>query len=171
MSGESRDAPTGLRTEREGDAIVFTREWSARAALARVIEATRLDLTPELHPLITRVEALRERDGASECVLHEFVPLGPLRIPNSYRAARRVEEASDAHASITLEAWAALGVQLRHGLELRAAGERTEVTHRVRVRAPWLLRAFVASTARSAHDAWVSRVVAWAEREPANSAR
>jgi hypothetical protein len=137
---------------------VFTRTWSARAPLERVIEATRLDLTPELHPLITRVESLRERDGASECWLHELVPLGPLRIPNRYRAARRVDG-----ATVTLEAWARFGVHLRHELALRAASERTEVTHRVRVTAPRMLRRFVAATAQRAHDAWVARVVAWAE--------
>jgi hypothetical protein len=171
MSGEAGAELAAARRERDGDAIVFTRAWSARASLARVIEATRLDLTPELHPLITRVESLRERADASECVLHELVPLGPLRIPNKYRATRRVIEASAMHARIELEAWASLGVQLRHELTLRAAGERTEVAHVVRVRAPRLLRAFVARTAQRAHDAWVARVVAWAERERDDATR
>jgi proteic killer suppression protein len=58
-----------------------------------VIAATRLDLTPKLHPLITAVTALVERGGVSACVVHERVPLGPLRIPNRYRAARRVSGA------------------------------------------------------------------------------
>lgn len=165
MSDEARDESASVRVERDGNAIVFRRAWSARAPLARVIDATRLDLTPELHPLITRVESLREQGGASECVLHEFVPLGPLRIPNKYRAARRVVEASAVSARIELDAWASLGVHLRHELTLRAAGERTEVTHLVRITAPRLLRAFVANTAQRAHDAWVARVVAWAERE------
>jgi hypothetical protein len=165
MSDETRGGLAAARVERDGSAIVFTRNWSARASLARVIDATRLDLTPELHPLITRVESLRVQGGASECVLHEFVPLGPLRIPNKYRAARRVVEASALCARIELDGWASLGVRLRHELALCAAGERTEVTHVVRVTAPRPLRAFVARTAQRAHDAWVARVVAWAERE------
>ncbi len=165
MSDEAHGGLAAARVQQDGDAIVFTRAWSARASLARVIEATRLDLTPELHPLVTRVESLREQGGVSECLLHEFVPLGPLRIPNKYRAARRVAEASAVYARIELDAWASLGVHLRHELALRAAGERTEVTHVVRITAPRPLRAFVASTAQRAHDAWVQRVVAWAERE------
>ena len=150
--------------ERDGDPVVFTRVWSARAPLERVIEATRLDLTPELHPLITRVESLRERDGASECWLHERVPLGPLQIPNRYRAARRVDG-----TNVTLEGWAHFGIHLRHELALRTAAERTEVTHHVHVTAPRLLRRFVAATAQRAHDAWVARVVAWAEAGPAGT--
>lgn len=147
--------------------VVIARTWSARAPLARVVAATRLELTPELHPLILRTESLRESGNTSECWLHEEVPLGPVRIPNKYRAARHVLEASGTHAQIVLEAWAKFGIQLRHELTLRAAGERTEVTHVVRVRAPLLLRGFVARTARRAHDAWVERVVRWAERESA----
>lgn len=146
------------------DAVVFTRHWSARAPLARVVEATRLALTPELHPLITRVESLSEHGGASECCLHERVPLGPLHIPNKYRAARTLLEASETHAQIVLEAWAKLGVQLRHELTLHEASGRTEVTHLVYVTAPRLLRGLVARTAQRAHDAWVERVVRWAER-------
>lgn len=164
----SDEAPRGIaaaHVEPDGNALVFTRNWSARASLARVIDATRLDLTPQLHPLITRVESLREQGGSSDCVLHEFVPLGPLRIPNKYRAARRVLDANAVYARVELDGWASLGVHLRHELALRAAGERTEVTHVVRITAPGLLRAFVASTAQRAHDAWVQRVVAWAERE------
>jgi hypothetical protein len=149
---------------REGDAIVFTRTWSARAPLARVLDATRLERTPELHPLITRVSELAERGARSECIVHEVVPLGPLRLPNSYRATRKVLEAGDANARLLLEASAALGTTLRHELALRTEGARTEVTHGVRVRAPRLVLGFVARTAERAHDAWVERVVAWAER-------
>lgn len=161
---DSPGAPApAKRMERDAEAVVFTRTWSARAPLERVIEATRLELTPELHPLISRVESLVERGSASECWLHELVPLGPLRFPNRYRAARRVEDTSATHARITLEARARLGVELRHELALRAAGDRTEVRHRVRVAAPFGLRRFVAASAERAHDAWVARVVAWAE--------
>jgi hypothetical protein len=149
---------------RDGDAVVFTRAWSARAPLARVVEATRLARTPELHPLITRVEALGEIGGHSECLLHELVPLGPLRIPNKYQATREVREQNESHARLVLEARAAFGVRLRHELTLRASGATTEVAHVVRVTAPRLLRAFVASTAQRAHAGWVERVVAWAER-------
>lgn len=153
-----------LEVAREGGAVLFTRTWSARAPVARVALATRLDLTPELHPLITRVSALAERGARSECVVHERIPLGPLRIPSQYRAAREVLAESADAADVVLEAWAALGVTLRHELALRAAGERTAVTHVVRVAAPRLLLRFVAGTARRAHDTWVLRVVAWAER-------
>jgi hypothetical protein len=158
---------SGASTElsRDGAAIVFTRTWSAHAPLARVVEATRLDLTPELHPLVSGVESLRESGGASECWLHESIPLGPLRLPNKYRAARRVLDADLLRAHVELEAWAKLGVHLRHELALRQADGRTEVTHVVRVSAPRAIRSFVASTARRAHDGWVERVVAWAERE------
>lgn len=170
MSDTNRKPQASAAVARDGNALVFTRAWFARAPVARVVEATRLDLTPELHPLIRRVESLAERGGASECVLHELVPLGPLRIPNKYRAARDVIQVTDTSARLVLQAWAALGVNLRHELTLRAAGDRTEVTHVVRVVAPRLLRAFVASTARRAHDAWVERVVTWSERG-AGSAR
>jgi len=149
---------------RDGDTVVFTRAWSARAPLARVIEATRLERTPELHPLITRVAQLVESGARSECVVHETVPLGPLRLPNSYRAAREVVAANEQAARLVLEASAALGTTLRHELALRAEGARTEVTHVVRVRAPRLVLGFVARTAERAHDAWVERVAAWAER-------
>ena len=165
MSDGARGGLAAARALRDGSAIVFRRNWSARASLARVIDATRLELTPQLHPLITRVESLREQGFSSECVLHELVPLGPLRIPNKYRAARRVLEASAVYARIELDAWASLGVHLRHELTLRAEGERTDVSHSVRVTAPRVLRAFVARTAQRAHDAWVQRVVGWAERE------
>jgi hypothetical protein len=164
MSADSRDGATPAHIAHEAGALVFTRYWSARAPLARIALATQLALTPELHPLITRVESLSERGDESECVLHELVPLGPLRIPNKYRATRSVSRAADGSALLVLEAFAPLGVELRHELALREAGERTEVAHVVRVRAPRLLRGFVARTARRAHDAWVERVVAWAER-------
>jgi len=164
MSVDSRDGSATAPAAREADALVFPRTWSARAPLARVVAATRLALTPELHPLITRVESLSERGDESECVLHELVPLGPLRIPNKYRATRSVCRVADGSTRIVLEAFASLGVELRHELALRELGERTEVAHVVRVRAPRLLRRFVARTARRAHDAWVERVVAWAER-------
>lgn len=155
---------SGAEVAREGGAVVFTRAWSARAPIARVVAATRLDLTPELHPLIERVSALAERGARSECTIHEHVPLGPLRIPSRYRAAREVVAEGQDAARVVLEAWAALGVTLRHDLALRAAGERTAVTHAVRVAAPRPLLRFVASTAERAHDTWVQRVVAWAER-------
>jgi hypothetical protein len=160
-------APGATSAAQDGAAIVFTRVWCARAPLARVLEATRLERTPELHPLITRFEATRASGVATEGWLRELVPLGPLRIPNKYRASRTLLAASEAHANIVLEAWAAFGVHLRHELALRAVGVRTEVTHVVRVDAPRLLRGFVARTAQRAHDAWVARVVAWAEAEPA----
>ena len=142
---------------------VFARAWSARAPLARVVEATRLDLTPQLHPLITRIESLEERGSRSACVMHERVPLGPLSLPNTYRAARELLEMDAEHARIALAATASFGVQLRHELALRAEDGRTDVAHVVRIRAPLLVRAFVARTARRAHDGWVERVVAWAE--------
>jgi hypothetical protein len=164
MNDARRETSVSAAVAREGGAAVFTRHWSARAPLARVIEATRLELTPELHPLVTRVESLSQHGGASECWLQERVPLGPLRIPNRYRAARTVLEASESQGRIVLEAWAKLGVQLRHELTLRDANGRTEVTHVVRVTAPRVLLRFVAGTAQRAHDAWVERVVRWAER-------
>jgi hypothetical protein len=162
MSVDSR-AGRNAPAAREADEFVFPRAWSARAPLERVVAATRLALAPELHPLITRVESLSEHGDESECVLHELVPLGPLRIPNKYRATRSVMRAADGSTRLVLEAFAPLGVGLRHELALRELGERTEVAHVVRVRAPRLLRRFVARTARRAHDAWVERVVAWAE--------
>jgi len=149
---------------RDGDAIVFTRTWSAHAPLARVVEATRLERTPELHPLVTRVSQLVARDARSECVVHEIVPLGPLRIPNKYCATREVIGANEHSARILLEADAAFGTKLRHELALSTAGARTEATHVVRVRAPRLVLGFVARTSERAHNAWVERVVAWAER-------
>lgn len=148
---------------RDGDAIVFSRNWSARAPLARVLEATRLERTPDLHPLITHITQLATHGARSECVVHETVPLGPLRILNSYRATRELIEATETQARLVLDAAAALGTELRHDLTLRGVGVRTEVTHIVRVRAPRLLRSFVARTAERAHDAWVERVCAWAE--------
>ncbi len=149
---------------RDGAAVVFTRAWSARAPIARVVLATRLDRTPELHPLIQRISSLEERGARSTCVIHEHVPLGPLRLPNRYRAAREVVAEGPEDARLVLEAWAALGVTLRHDLALRADAERTAVTHVVRVAAPRLLLRFVAGTAQRAHDTWVERVVAWSER-------
>jgi hypothetical protein len=151
---------------RDGNAVVFTRAWSAHAPLARVVEATRLERTPELHPLITRVEALEERGDESECWLHERVPVGPWSVPNRYWAGRRVVRAGSGETTLVLEARARFGVRLEHALALREAGRRTEVTHRVRVEAPRWLRRFVAATAARAHGAWMERVVAWAEREP-----
>src|SRR5262245_32251952 len=142
---------------------VFARTWSARAPLARVVEATRLDLTPELHPLITQVASFEERGARSACVIHERVPFGPLSLPNTYRAAREVLEFDAKQARIGLAARARFGVQLRHELAMRAVGCRTDVAHVVRIRAPLLLRRFVARTAERAHDEWVARVVAWAE--------
>ena len=142
---------------------VFARTWSARAPLARVVEATRLDLTPQLHPLITRADSFEERGARSTCVILERVPFGPLSLRNTYRATRELLECDATQARIALAATARFGVQLRHELALRAAGARTDVAHVVRIRAPLLLRRFVARTAERAHDEWVARVVAWAE--------
>jgi hypothetical protein len=142
---------------------VITRTWSARAPLARVVEATRLDLTPQLHPLVTRVSSFEECGARSACVLHERVPFGPLHLPNTYRAARELVEVDASYARIALAATAAYGVQLRHELALRQTGGRTDVAHVVRIRAPFLVRRFVARTAERAHDGWVARVVEWAE--------
>jgi hypothetical protein len=106
----------------------------------------------------------RERGDASECVLDERLAVGPLRIPNKYRATRELLEASAGAARLALGAEAALGTTLRHELALRCVGERTEVEHVVDVRAPHVLHCFVARTAARAHDEWVARIVAWAER-------
>jgi hypothetical protein len=60
------------RRTREGNEIAFVRAWTARAPLARVIEATRLERTPELHPLIRRISELAQSGARSECVMHEL---------------------------------------------------------------------------------------------------
>ena len=142
---------------------VFARTWSARAPLAHVVDATRLDLTPQLHPLITRVDSFEERGTRSTCVILERVPFGPLRLRNTYRATRELLDCDATQARISLAATARFGVQLRHELAMHAVGDRTDVAHVVRIRAPAPLLRFVARTAERAHDEWVRRVVAWAE--------
>lgn len=162
MSGATSLA---VEVAREPGEVRFTRRWSARAPLPRVVAATRLELTPELHPLVTRVESLEARGDFSTCLVHERVPLGPLSVRNRYRATREVLEQSEERAHLVLGASAALGTTLSHELSLCAVGERCEATHVVRLRAPLLVLGFVARTAQRAHDAWVERVVAWAERD------
>jgi hypothetical protein len=132
------------------------RRWSAPGSRTLLIAATDPARTPELHPLVTAVRVLHADDRTQDFELDERVPLGPLRVPNRYRA-RRVLDGD----RLVLEAWSRPGVHLVHTLHVVARDGHVDVDHAVAIEAPWWVRGFVVRTARAAHDAWIGRVQAW----------
>jgi hypothetical protein len=150
----------------DGGTAVVRRVWSVRGARARLIAALGPAVIPDVHPLITATRVLGlSGDGRSvDFLVFEGVPVGPLVIPNQYRA--RATVAAD-EGEVTMEAWAALGIHIAHRLVFTEAEGRVDVDHEVRVWAPWGLRSFVVSTTLAAHDAWAEAVIAWVEAEAA----
>lgn len=140
------------------------RTWRVRATPERVVEATRPEWTPRLHPLVTHISGLVASVDDHACratyTVHERVPVGRWSIPNTYIVHHR----ANLHTGeIDMTAEAALGVRVRHHLRLQPDGDAVVVDHRVDIEAPWPLRAWVTATAAAAHDDWVARLIRHAE--------
>ena len=104
-----------------------------------------------LHPFIESIEALPAMDALPGATVHRVVdriPLGPFRLKTVYVAA--LEPRGD--SEVRGHAWQSPKVRLhtRYGLAEVEGG--TRVAERCFVDAPRLLRPFVVSQARKAHD-------------------
>ena len=137
----------------------FHRSFTAPGDAALLWEATAPDRLAELHPLIHAVTDVTGDDYDQTFIVHEHIPLGPLRLPNRYRS-RRVRG-----NPLRLEAWAGAGVHLVHQLTVREEAGSVHVEHVVEVEAPWPVAGFVERTAQVAHDRWIAAVQAWMAAE------
>lgn len=137
----------------------FHRSFAALGDAALLWEATAPERLPELHPLIHAVSDVTGDERDQSFLVHEHVPLGPLRLPNRYRT-RRV-----AGNPLLMEAWASAGVHLVHTLTWREDAGRLHVDHVVAVDAHPLVAGFVERTARAAHDRWIEAVRGWMAAE------
>ncbi len=119
---------------------------AARAVLA---DAKQL---PVLHPLIERITVLSDgRDGDQHVTafeLFEHVPMGPLRVPNTYQGwiCRPADE-----TRLTLKGLSVPGVHIHADFEFLPDSAGTLVKETLRVTVGWLLHRFVAKTAVDAH--------------------
>lgn len=116
------------------------------AVYALLSDPTRLSV---LHPLIERVTVTHRDDTRVEVDLFEHVPMGPLRIPNAYRATYFVHP--EAPRRLRARGQSAPRVVIDAEYWLEQEGERTHVVERTTVSALPGLKRFVTNTAREAH--------------------
>jgi len=112
-----------------------------------------------LHPLIVRVEDLPPDAARPEVRRHrilDHIALGPLRLPARYLA----EIGPVGEDAIRAEAWQSPGIHLETLYRLRARGDASLLTERVRVDAPRWLLGFVMRQASAAHRETLSRMQA-----------
>jgi hypothetical protein len=142
----------------------FQRRWTARCALLDLLDALDPTSVPEVHPLVDRIELVPTAQGSGgvflEYLVHEHVPFGPLRFPNTYRVR---QETRDGGRRVRMLATAAAGVTLVHDLRMTPGAAEVSVAHRVDVWAPWPVRGWVGATAEAAHDGWVAGIIRFAE--------
>ncbi len=116
------------------------------AVYALLSDPTRLAV---LHPLIERVVVTHRDDARVDVDLFEHVPLGPFKVPNSYRATYFVQPEAPRRLRARGESAPKVVIDAEYSLEQR--GERTHVIERTTVSALPGLGRFVANTAREAH--------------------
>lgn len=102
-----------------------------------------------LHPLIERVTVTHRDDSRVEVELFEHVPMGPFRVPNTYRATYFVHPEAPRRLRARGESFPRVVIDAEYTLEQQ--GERTRVAERTTVSALHGLKGFVANTAREAH--------------------
>lgn len=116
------------------------------AVYALLSDPTRLAV---LHPLIERVTVTHRDDARVEVDLFEHVPLGPFKVPNSYRATYFVHPEAPRRLRARGESAPKVVIDAEYSLEQE--GDRTHVVERTTVSALPGLGRFVANTAREAH--------------------
>lgn len=102
-----------------------------------------------LHPLIERVTVTHRDDSRVEVELFEHVPMGPFRVPNTYRATYFVHPEAPRRLRARGESFPRVVIDAEYTFEQQ--GERTRVAERTTVSALPGLKGFVANTAREAH--------------------
>lgn len=116
------------------------------AVYALLSDPTRLSV---LHPLIEQVTVTHRDASRVEVDLFEHVPMGPLRVPNAYRATYFVHPDAPRRLRARGESFPKVVIDAEYVLEQQ--GERTRVSERTTVSALLGLKRFVANTAREAH--------------------
>lgn len=116
-----------------------------------------------LHPLIESIEDLEatsEMPNARRYKVTDRIPFGPFRFRTTYIAAL---ESISTH-EIQGHAWQSPGIRLQTTYALHAISNGTRLVESVCVRAPWMLRRFVATQARRAHARMLADMKALLER-------
>ena len=113
----------------------------------------------ELHPFIVAIEDLPpspELPGAQRYRIEDRIPLGPIRLRTSYVAAMEPVAGGELRG----HAWQKPGVHLLTTYTLHERNGATELREHCAIDAPWLLRGFVATQARRAHEETLAKLKA-----------
>jgi hypothetical protein len=120
--------------------------------LAFLADPTRL---PSVHPLIDRIDVesdtTTDHERTLRFVIHEHVPLGPLRVKNRYRGEVRTR--ADAPHGVVLLGWSTPAVTVRATWTVTDVVGGCIGAQHVVMDAPRGLASFVFRTAARAHDA------------------